>query len=224
MPDKKEVFSKVLYSFAPVEFITRLQKGYLKYFEENKSKKVLDIGCGRGIFLDLLSEAGMNAYGIDGSEEAIKNCKAKGHNNTECGDIFPYLEKKAEEKENFDGIFCSHLIEHLPSDLAVELICLCNRLLSPGGRLILVTPNPSNLEVLTEIFWLDPTHVRPYPRNLLTAMLEAANFETIESFADRRTRRKYSFKEMFYRLPGDFFRYGLNNFTGMDSVIIAQKI
>jgi hypothetical protein len=73
----------------------------------------------------------------------------------------------------------SQIIEHLDGPSAEELAQLCFEALQPGGILILVTLNPENLTAITKTFWLDPTHIRPYPLDLLAELLKSAGFEIL---------------------------------------------
>jgi 2-polyprenyl-3-methyl-5-hydroxy-6-metoxy-1,4-benzoquinol methylase len=161
-----------LYEFGSSEdTVRRIQKPFVEFFRD--SAPVLDIGCGRGVFLKLLSDAGIEAFGIDHSEEALAKCRAKGLS-VRREDAQLYLNA---EPERFGGIFCSHVIEHMGYEDALAFLGLCCRALRPGGILVLVTPNPEDICIMSDIFWLDPTHVRPYPRLLLQTMLESAGFQ-----------------------------------------------
>jgi SAM-dependent methyltransferase len=90
-------------------------------------------------------------------------------------DILDFLKTNS----GFDGIMASQIIEHLNGPSAEELIERCFDALRPGGILAIVTPNPENLTALTRTFWLDPTHVRMYPLDLLTELLKSAGFEIL---------------------------------------------
>jgi 2-polyprenyl-3-methyl-5-hydroxy-6-metoxy-1,4-benzoquinol methylase len=160
-----------LYEFgSSEETVRRIQKPFVQFFRN--SAPILDIGCGRGIFLQLLAEAQIEGIGIDHSEEALAVCREKGLQ--VCGeDARIYLSAKSEK---FGGIFCSHVIEHMGYDEALAFLGLCYQALRPGGRLVLITPNPEDICVISNCFWLDPTHVRPYPKLLLQAMLQATGF------------------------------------------------
>ncbi len=148
-----------------------IQRRFLRYFRPGTA--VLDAGCGRGEFLELLTKAGIRATGCDDSEEAISRCREKGLTDVFQADVLEYLRRTAKA---FDGIFCSHVIEHMEVARAREFLRLVCAALRPGGVLVIVTPNFGSLDVATEIFWLDPTHVRPYPAPLLAAMCEDAGF------------------------------------------------
>ncbi len=161
-----------LYEFgASEDDVRKIQKPWVDYFRN--FGPVLDIGCGRGVFLELLSAAGIEAVGVDHSEEAFSACRNKGLK-VFSEDARTFLGHSAAK---FGGIFCSHVIEHMPYDDAMTFLELCHEALLPGGRLLLIAPNPEDLAVISETFWLDPTHVRPYPRLLLKAMLKAVGFQ-----------------------------------------------
>ena len=158
-----------LYEFGSDEkVVRRIQRPFAKHFQN--ASPVLDIGCGRGIFLEILAAAGISAVGLDHSDEAVGYCQRKGFE-VHQEDARSYLTRK---EHQFGGIFCSHVIEHLSYNDAMELIELCHAAIRPGGVLLLVTPNSLDLAVISEIFWLDPTHVRPYPTRLLKSMVESA--------------------------------------------------
>jgi O-antigen chain-terminating methyltransferase len=161
-----------LYEFGGSESTIRdIQKRFVKFFLGHGP--VLDIGCGRGVFLELLAAAGIPCVGIDHSEEALEACRKKGLT-VYREDAQTYLKQN---RGHFGGIFCSHVIEHMAYDDALKFLELCDTALRPGGLFLLVTPNPDDLTIMSEIFWLDPTHVRPYPKLLLQRMLQALGFE-----------------------------------------------
>lgn len=161
-----------LYEFGSSEdTVRRIQKPFVAYFRD--CAPVLDVGCGRGVFLELLSAAGIQAVGIDHSVEALAACERKGFD-VQHENATTYLNQNAGK---FGGIFCSHVIEHMGYEDAMSFLQLCHRALRPNGVLLLVTPNPADLAIMSEVFWLDPTHVRPYPKALLEKMLSAIGFE-----------------------------------------------
>jgi SAM-dependent methyltransferase len=160
-----------LYQFGSDEnVVRRIQSPFVEFFRG--AAPVLDIGCGRGIFLQLLSEAGIDAIGLDHSDEAVALCQEKGFQ-VHREDAQAYLGRNPGQ---FGGIFCSHVIEHMAYDDALAFLELCHSALRRDGILILVTPNSQDLAVISEIFWLDPTHVRPYPVPLLKSMLASVGF------------------------------------------------
>lgn len=164
-----------LYEFGASEGAVRyLQQRFVQRFRG--CSPVLDIGCGRGIFLSLLKEAGIESVGLDRADEAVQASRSHGFT-IEQAECLPFLETT---QQKFGGVFCSHVIEHMDFESATRLIEACRRVLRPGGKLVIVTPNPEDLAIIGEIFWLDPTHVRPYPSLLLCSMLEGAGFKVTQ--------------------------------------------
>ena len=134
--------------------------------------RVLDIGSGRGVMLDLLRERGIGCEGVDLLPEAVAHSQGKGHT-VHLGEATDFLR---DIHERYDGMMASHVVEHLEPAAAVRLLELCYQATQPGGVLVIVTPNPRDLEVMSDVFWLDTTHRRPYPPELLSAMMETAGF------------------------------------------------
>jgi SAM-dependent methyltransferase len=194
----------------------RQQKELAKYFM-NAKKPVVDLGCGRGTMLELLKSSGVSSYGVDTFSPALEVCRRKGLQVAEC-DIFSHLEGLPEC--SVGGIFCSHVIEHLHPPEALRLLRESYRVLSPGGALVLVTPNPKNLLVLTEGFWLDLTHVRFYPARLLKLLLEEVGFNFAQSFEDKYT----AYSTVLHRRLGGFLRHlWLWGFTNRGDVVAVGR-
>ncbi len=143
----------------------------------NGCSHVLDIGCGRGEFLQALLEKNIKAFGIDMDPACIERCKEKGLA-AELADAREYLRS---HKDIYDGIMCSHMIEHFhPQDVRV-LFSRCHEALKKRGLLLIVTPNPKSLSVMADMFWRDPTHIRPYPLDLLHIFLKKEGFTIVQS-------------------------------------------
>ncbi|SRR6266568_923200 len=134
---------------------------------------VLDIGCGAGTLLESLSKLNVDARGVDASLAAIRRCQDRGLAAVHA-DVFDYLATVPDN--SIGGAFAGHLVEHLAATDAQRLFEQVFRILRLGGRFLVLTPNPHNLYVAGEGFWLDPTHVRPYPRQLLVALALRAGF------------------------------------------------
>lgn len=156
----------------PEERVKAGQRVYVEYFKGREA--VLDIGCGRGEFLELMREAGVGASGIDASAECVAACHLKGLEAHEA-DLFEYLASLAEE--SLDGIFCGQVVEHLAPARLPEFIKLCASRLESGGVIAIETPNPECLAIFATYFYLDPTHVRPVPRPLLEFYLRESGME-----------------------------------------------
>ncbi|HYW43827.1 MAG TPA: class I SAM-dependent methyltransferase [Bryobacteraceae bacterium] len=157
------------------EYVKAGQQIYLPYFAGCRS--VLDIGCGRGEFLELMRGASVPARGIDLSEESVALCRHKGLE-AETADLFQYLADQPEGA--FDGIFCAQVVEHLPPERLPEMIKLCAGRLSRHGVIAIETPDPECLAIFATHFYLDPTHSRPVPHSLLVFYLEEFGIGTIE--------------------------------------------
>jgi O-antigen chain-terminating methyltransferase len=153
------------------EYVKAGQQIYLPMFA--CSENVLDIGCGRGEFL----EAVPGAKGIDLSPESVAICKSKGLN-AEVADLFVYLENLPES--SLDGIFCSQVVEHIPADRLPAMIKLCASRLQRGGVIAIETPNPECLAIFATHFYLDPTHQRPVPHPLLAFYFEEFGIGNIQ--------------------------------------------
>ncbi len=141
------------------------------------SGEVLDLGCGRGEFLERMRDEGVRARGVDLSEESIAMCRAKGLE-AERADIFGYLEGLADA--SLGGVFCAQVVEHLPPERLPELLRLAHAKLARGGVITVETPNPECLAIFATHFYIDPTHTRPIPPPLLVFYMEEAGFGLIE--------------------------------------------
>jgi len=149
---------------------------------------VLDIGPGRGEWLELLREAGIQASGVDTNAEFVSGCTARGLDVVHA-DAFQHLKEIPEA--SLGAITAFQVVEHLPFEVLVDLLGLCLVALRPGGVLILETPNPSNLKVGAMTFWNDPSHVHPLPPHMLEFLLTWRGFvDTIVHFPDPDTVRE----------------------------------
>ena len=153
----------------------RVLEFYTPFFEARR--RVLDIGCGEGQFIELLQEHGISAAGIDLDAQMVQGCTTRGLP-VEQADLFNYLPGHSAE---FDGVFCSNVIEHLAMPDALRLLKLAHDALLPGGVLLLATENPESLIVQLCEFWRDATHVRLYHRSLLEFLLSFTGFSQIQS-------------------------------------------
>ena len=157
------------------EEIKERQKTYLPYFKG--CRNVLDIGCGRGEFLELLKESGIPAKGIDINAEMVAACRNLGLDAEET-DALSHL--SAVKAGHYDGIFCAQVIEHLSWGELIALIQLGFERLADGGKLIMETINPQSLSVFSGAFYLDPTHTKPVHPLTLQFACKAVGFATAE--------------------------------------------
>jgi O-antigen chain-terminating methyltransferase len=156
------------------EEIKKQQERYIPFFR--RGGKVLDLGCGRGEFLELLQKNGIQGAGIDINSQMTDICLDKG---LDCrkGDILGLLAEWPEA--SLDGIFSSQVIEHLPSPYLIKMIDLCRLKLAPSGVLILETINPTSVFALVQIYYLDLSHERPVHPEALKFLMESAGFEDV---------------------------------------------
>jgi O-antigen chain-terminating methyltransferase len=137
---------------------------------------ILDIGCGRGEWLEVLSENGYASRGVDSNSAMVGDALALGLDVVEQ-DAVAYL--RGLDNESVSAVTSMHLVEHLPYEVLVRLLDEALRVLRPGGVLILETPNPENLMVGSYWFYMDPTHRNPIPPPLLQWVVEARGFEGV---------------------------------------------
>jgi O-antigen chain-terminating methyltransferase len=157
------------------EEIKERQRIYVSYFEGQED--VVDIGCGRGEFLELMRDSGIRARGVDLDLDMILLCREKGLD-VSAHDAFAYL--GALPDDSLGGIFAAQVVEHLHPLRVIELVTLCHRKLGPGGVLVLETPNPKCLMVFADTFYKDPSHVQPAHPDTMQFLFEALSFHQVE--------------------------------------------
>jgi len=172
----------------------------------------LDIGCGRGEWLELLKENSINAKGLDLNKEMVKTCQSLNLD-AEYGDGIQYLQN--EENEKYIAVTAFHVVEHISFEQLQTLVKEALRTLKPGGLLILETPNPENIRVSTESFYLDPTHSKPIPSSLLQFIPEFYGFyrSKIVKLQENSSLNKKEFISILDVLDG----------VSPDYAVIAQK-
>ena len=151
------------------------QRAYLEDFRE--CAPVLDIGCGRGEFLQLLRDAGIEAQGIDVDPDMVAFCVGEGLDVAQH-DAVSYLEGLSDGA--LGGIFCAHVLEHLPTPSLVRILELAHAKLRPGGLFAAETPNPRTLVALST-FAADLSHVRPLHPDTLAHLARHAGFAQVET-------------------------------------------
>jgi SAM-dependent methyltransferase len=140
------------------EVMTALE-GYVPLFAKVDGP-VVDLGCGRGEFLELALRDGVEAYGVDLDEDSVLGCLARGLD-ARREDLFEHLTWRP--TQSLGGVFAAQVVEHLPAERLPELFSLAGRALRPGGVVVVETPNPATFATHIQSFWRDPTHVRPVP-------------------------------------------------------------
>lgn len=157
------------------EEVKKQQSQFLLFFKQ--AEKVLDLGCGRGEFLELLQENGIDAEGIDVNEQMLEICRDKGLN-CRKGDILETLTKC--QDNSLGGIFSSQVIEHLPASYLKTMIEQAYFKLAPGSYLVLETLNPTSVFALVQTYFLDLTHNKPIHPQTLKFFMETSGFEDVE--------------------------------------------
>ena len=194
--------------------IREQQKCYVGRFT-GASGEILDLGCGRGEFLEAAKAAGLAARGIDQSSESVALCLSKGLN-VEQGDLFEYLESLADG--SLGGAYCAQVVEHLSPAALPRLVKLLSQKLRLGALAAIETPNPECLAIFATHFYLDPTHNRPVPAPLLRFYLESEGFGSVE--IERLAPAVVSMPVLAELPPG--FRDAF--FGGLDYAIFARKL
>ena len=138
------------------ERVRRSVEHYATLAEANQP--VLDLGCGRGEFLEACRARGVRASGIDGNERSVADLKARGIE-VNLGLVPAALRSLADQ--SLGSIFAAHLVEHLPFPELLSLFEEAARLLRGGGLLMIETPNAESIAVSATDFWRDPTHLAP---------------------------------------------------------------
>lgn len=137
----------------------------------------LDVGCGRGVWLELLKSNGISGTGVDDNPEVVKRTHQRGMD-VICSDCVAFLQRQATGSVLLITVF--HVVEHLTLAKRLALMRECERVLRPGGLLILETPNPENVWVGTHTFHHDPTHTQPLTPEGLAFMATFHGLEVVD--------------------------------------------
>ena len=155
------------------------QKAYVRDIVplRDQSLPLLDIGCGRGEWLELLRDHGVPAYGVDTNEAFVK-ANVERRLDARVADALEHLRDVPES--SLAAITAFHVIEHLEVETFLDLVDSALRALRPEGLLILETPNPTNLTVGASTFYIDPTHAKPVHPLWLEFTLSARGFVDVD--------------------------------------------
>lgn len=162
------------------KLISSRQTVYLPYvkeaFKDSKSHFFMDIGCGRGEFLNLLKKNEIPAKGVDINKDFVKMLTEKGFDVT-LSDAMEYLEQV--ENNSLIGLSMFQVIEHVEFNYMDNLIKKAFKRLSQNGIIILETVNPL-CPMAMGSFYTDPTHIRPYPPDMMKFILEWHGFRDVQ--------------------------------------------
>lgn len=152
---------------------------------QEKKPSALDLGCGRGEWLEILIDLGFDAEGVDLDTGMLEACHDRGL----AASQRDALEKLRELPDNSLSLVSAfHLVEHVGFDVLLDLVAQAHRVLAPGGLLLMETPNPENICVGTSSFYLDPTHNTPIPHALLAFVTEYSGFASHKIWRVNETR------------------------------------
>jgi len=135
---------------------------------------VLDVGCGRGEFLDLLRDAGVGARGLDTNHEMVEVCRARGLDVVE-GDLVGYL--SALPDASLGGLIAVQVVEHLEPSYLMRALDVAYHKLRPGSPIVLETINPASWFAFFSSYIRDLTHQRPIHPDTLQYLLTASGFQ-----------------------------------------------
>lgn len=201
------------------------QQEYVNYFAE--CSNVIDLGCGRGEFLEVLHEHGINATGVDSYGESVNYCRMRGLQVVQ-GDAIEYLMEQ--KTESIDGVFAAQLIEHIPMKSLLELCKESYRVMKPESYIILETPNPMCLSVYMNSFYLDPSHKNPVHPHLMEYLMKECGFHDVHVVFPEASKVGYRFPllDAEHCMNLAEFNDGVNllsdiMFGSQDYAIIAKK-
>lgn len=164
-----------------------LIKGRLKFYvpllhtlkELYSHPKALDLGCGRGEFLELLTELNFQAEGVELIPHYVTYTQSKGLK-VYHSDALTFLQSQKEATYHLISLI--HVIEHLEPEYLFSLFLEIHRTLKEGGILLLETPYTQNIFLGIYNFWLDPTHRRPIPVSLIETLGDYLGFRFLGYF------------------------------------------
>jgi SAM-dependent methyltransferase len=156
------------------EEIRTRQADYVDLFRDRAP--VVDLGCGRGEFLELLREAGIEARGVEANAHAVQECRDKALD-VVAGDLLGFLQERP--PGSLGGVFAAQVAEHLAPPVLTALLKESHRVLRPSGLLVLETVNPASALAFLDVFIRDLTHERPLHPETLRFLAAAAGFSDV---------------------------------------------
>lgn len=203
--------------------IRRRQKQYIHFFTDMPQAckgKIVDIGCGRGEFLDLGKSAGLDVIGTDLNQDMVSHCEEKGHT-VHCLNAHAYLRQCPQE--SLRGIITCQVIEHMPAHAILSFLTLCGEALQPGGRLIIETPNPRSLAAIS-LFTRDFTHTKLFHQKTVEFVLEQLGFRSVEIEEKNPAPVQLSYEEIQdAEVRANFEKLNDVVFGHLDYTIYAEK-
>ncbi len=166
------------FGYSVYEFLQRdppllaaMQAADVRHF--SGCRDILDVACGAGIFLDCLRSNNLNAIGVERDPIIAEYANGMGFNVAQQ-DALDFL---AANPSRFDGVYCSHFVEHLPIEALQTFFDCLRETMKNDGIVVLVFPDPESIRSQLLGFWRDPEHVRFYHPELILALAASAGFE-----------------------------------------------
>jgi O-antigen chain-terminating methyltransferase len=161
------------------DIVGQRQVSYLKYLGTTISSTtpLLDLGCGRGEWLQALRRNNIPSVGVDGNAVCVAECTEAGLS-VQLGDIMTFLRNS--DDASFGAVTLFQVFEHLTFADLLDVMREIRRVLVKGGVLIGEIPNSKNLRVGSSTFWIDPTHQRPLFPDVLMFLAEQIGFENVD--------------------------------------------
>jgi 2-polyprenyl-3-methyl-5-hydroxy-6-metoxy-1,4-benzoquinol methylase len=161
----------------PSDRLKESLRRYLPYFVD-APEPILDLGCGRGEFLQLMKDSGKSAYGIDLSEYEVDRLRSTGLQATST-DIFEHVQHL--QAASIGGVFCAQVVEHLAPETVYNLLSGLHHAMKAGAPLVMETVNPLSVFGFHNLFFKDPTHVFPVHPETLLFMTRYTGFKDVEA-------------------------------------------
>jgi len=160
-----------------LEDVANKQRAYVDLFRDAPGR-VVDLGFGRGEFLGLLRDAGVEAYGVDRHPDMVAYAREAGLE-VQQGDSLEHLASL--DPASLGGIFCAQMVEHLDPPEVVRFFELAADAMAPGGTLVVETINPESLFVFAHAFYVDLGHLRPLHPLTLDFLARSAGFSKVRT-------------------------------------------
>ncbi len=192
--------------------------GSVMYLNANNGGRLLDVGCGNGRFLAQMRELGWEVTGVEPDPIAVQVARERFGLEVFQGT----LEEAGFPDNSFDAITMNHVIEHVPDPIG--LLTECRRLLKPGGKLVVVTPNIRSLgaRLFGEAWrgWEPPRHLFLFSPKSLRVCAQRAGLQVQALWTTSKGARYFWAATRLIRrdgrLPGgQFQQQGLLRLEGL---------
>lgn len=158
------------------EWLKKKMEAYVSHFQD-APEPILDIGCGRGEFLELMREAGKQAYGIELNEYESNKLRERGLQ-VVSEDAIKHLDGLPDQ--SVGGVFCAQVVEHLTPEDVYSVVSGLHRKMKVGAPLLIETINPLSIQAFHQFYLVDPTHIYPVHPQTLVFFLRYAGFSNVQ--------------------------------------------